>query len=228
MANIICIETSGRTCSVALSVGGVCTACREFTPDACGQMEHSALLAPFIDEILTEHNCDFDAVAVSAGPGSYTGLRIGFATAKGLCFGGGKPLILIDSLVCLVQQIIDYAANLEPDMLLIPMVDARRMEIYTATYTIQGKRLTDIAPVIVTPTTFEEYAGSQIVVFGSGAVKCMDFLAAAGVDATYVEIEHSAKSMCAVAQDMFAAQDFADIAYSEPLYLKEFVGGGGR
>lgn len=227
MANIITIETSGRICSVALAANGECIAIKEFTPDNGAQMEHSAMLAPFIDELLRSVNWNFndnvDAIAVSAGPGSYTGLRIGLATAKGLCFGGGKKLITIDSLCSIVEVALSHN-TFDADTILCPMIDARRMEIYCAMYSNIGERLTDIAPIVVDDNTFAQYASRRVVVFGSGAQKCLDALGAAGVDATFIDIELSASGLCGVAQTMFDNGQFADVAYCEPLYLKEFVG----
>lgn len=224
MARIIAIESSGRNCSVALSEGGQCVLLREFMPIDGAQMEHSALLAPFIDEILHERELDFvrdvDAVAVSAGPGSYTGLRIGLSTAKGLCFGGGKPLVAVDSLSVLVSEAVRLGAGEE---LLCPMVDARRMEIYTAIYDAHGVRLTDIAPMIVDESGFARYAGREMAIFGSGAAKCLDMLRVAGVNVHLIEVQSSAKGMCSAAETMFNAGELSDVAYCEPLYLKEFL-----
>lgn len=221
MSRILLIETASAVCSVAVAEDGRCIALRETGANgvATGQTEHSRVIAPYIKELIDQCGA-VDAVAVSAGPGSYTGLRIGLATAKGLCFAAGIPLILIDSLVGLVEaaraQLSDGGHTLRP------MIDARRMEIYTAIYSANGERLSEISPVVVDAQTFAPTECKQYI-FGSGAAKCLPVMREAGVDAELIEVEVSARWIAEIAQKMFDAKQFSDVAYAEPLYLKEWM-----
>ena len=157
MERILFIETSTELCSTALSEDGKIISVRENA-----ERKHASLTAPFIKEMLDEHNLsvkDCSAVCVSMGPGSYTGLRVGVSTAKGLCFGAGLPLMAIGSLDTLVWQAI--GENLVPEgcKYIVPMIDARRMEVYTAVFTPDGKQVTETEPKIIDPDSYSDLLG---------------------------------------------------------------------
>ncbi len=175
---IIYIETSTSLTSVALSEEGRIVAYK----DTEVPRSQASLTAVFLDEILRERGLtvkDCDAVCVSKGPGSYTGLRVGSSTAKGLCFGADLPLIAIGTLDTLVAQAIDGGLVPEGCRYIIPMIDARRMEVYTAVFSPDGKQLTETAPVIVDETTFADRLAEGPVLFvGDGALKCEEVIQA--------------------------------------------------
>lgn len=218
MARIITIETSGGISSVALSVDGVCIAIKE----AKGN-ENTHSLTLYIKEVLQGEGLDFmrdiHAVAVSAGPGSYTGLRIGVSTAKGLCFASGKPLIAIGTLDALAQGAIEsMGGRVDPNTILCPMIDARRMEIYTARYNYKGERMGEVEAMVVEDNSFADDQKENLLFFGSGAEKCATKL---GVDK--IEVDLSARWLCGLSEAKFQKAEFEDVAYFEPMYLKEFV-----
>ena len=173
---IIYIETSTSLTSVALSEEGRIVAYK----DTEVPRSQASLTAVFLDEMLREKGLtvkDCDAVCVSKGPGSYTGLRVGSSTAKGLCFGADLPLIAIGTLDTLVAQAIDGGLVPEGCRYIIPMIDARRMEVYTAVFSPEGKQLTETAPVIVDETTFADRLAEGPVLFvGDGALKCEEVI----------------------------------------------------
>ena len=220
MATIIYIETSTALCSTALSRGGEIIAAR-----SNDERKHASLTAPFIKEMLDEHGLgvsDCDAVCVSMGPGSYTGLRVGVSTAKGLCFGAGIPMIGVGSLDTLVWQAIDR--NLLPDGCrhIVPMIDARRMEVYCAVFDVTGKQVRETAPEIVTEESFADILTEGPVLFiGDGARKCSEVIKSA--DAKFIDACPEAASMLRPAEMKYAESYFLDTAYSEPFYLKQFV-----
>ncbi|MBO4469687.1 MAG: tRNA (adenosine(37)-N6)-threonylcarbamoyltransferase complex dimerization subunit type 1 TsaB [Bacteroidales bacterium] len=236
-SRIILIETSASLCSVALAEDGVVLAVRE----SAGGREHAALTAPFVSEVLAELGlkvADCAAVCLSAGPGSYTGLRVGSSTAKGLCFGAGIPLISVSTPDIIVQKAL--AGGLVPDgcTAIVPMIDARRMEVYSAVYSPSGERLTEIAPVVVEgPSAFDTLtwredlkgkreglpfdAGGKILLVGDGALKCREVLA--DPDYVFVELVADAASMAPLAFKKLEAREFENTAYFEPFYLKDFV-----
>lgn len=230
MANILCIETSAAICSVALSVKGEVVAVRE----SDSGRDHAGNIGVFADEILRANNLDakdLDAVAVSSGPGSYTGLRIGVSFAKGLCYGLGIPLISVGSLASLVEVATeDYQTSILSvedwkRALLIPMIDARRMEVYTRLFDTDGNPLTAVEAKIIDGDSFaEERAeakreGREIIMFGDGASKCREILP----QVRYVEVTPSARGLARLAQKAFEQKSFENIAYFEPYYLKDFV-----
>lgn len=235
---ILIVETSAADCSVAVASDGKSVwelSSGSSVATASSNSEHSRLLAPYIESAIEACGVP-DAVAVSYGPGSYTGLRIGLSTAKGLCFGADIPLILIDSLRGLVSSAIKVLErskeqtkerSKEQDKeqggyLLCPMIDARRMEVYTAFYNEQGEQLTDIAPLIVDGESFKECA-KELYVFGSGAAKSVEQLLSNALEVRLVEgVTLSAADFSEVACEMYSAGKFADLAYAEPLYLKEW------
>lgn len=226
MGLILSLETGTEICSVALAKDGSMISLRETT----GNRAHANNLGIYIDEVLRENDMDaeeLDAVAVGAGPGSYTGLRIGVSTAKGICYGLGKPLIAIDSLRSLANIVLEeYGAGIveidDPSTaILAPMIDARRMEVYTRLFDLSLRPLTETEAHILHPESFAEYrcAGREILAFGNGAEKCREILP----DVRIIRALSSARGMVVLAEAAFREQHFADTAYFEPFYLKDFV-----
>ena len=223
MERLILIETSTALCSAALAEDGVITSYRE----SSAPKAHASLTAVFIQEMLEEKGltiADCDAVCVSKGPGSYTGLRVGVSTAKGLCFGSSKPLIAISTLDILVAQ-----AQI-PDNLkyIVPMVDARRMEVYAAVYEIAAqagndvRQITETAPAIIDENSYSDILEKGKVLFiGDGAGKCADVIK--HPNATFVQCWPKASAMLEPAMKAYKEKRFEDVAYFEPFYLKEFV-----
>ena len=216
MENIILIETSTSLCSVALAQDGAVTAYRE----SSAPKAHASLTAVFVQEVLEERGlklADCNAVCVSKGPGSYTGLRVGVSTAKGLCFGSRVPLIAVGTLDTLLAQ-----ASGTDYKYIIPMIDARRMEVYSAVFTPEGSQLTETTPVIVDENSFTEYIEQGTCLFiGDGAGKCADVIKHPNVH--FCQCNPKASSMLKPALTALQNQDFCDVAYFEPFYLKEFV-----
>ena len=232
MEKIILIETSTALCSVALAENGAITSYRE----SSAPKAHASLTAVFIQEMLQERGltiADCDAVCVSMGPGSYTGLRVGVSTAKGLCFGSGKPLLAVGTLDTLVAQAADVTHGasdvthgLTGDLRhIIPMVDARRMEVYTAVFANENGtyvQTTETAPAIIDETSFAEYLEQGPCLFiGDGAGKCADVIK--HPNAHFSQCWPKASAMLAPALAAYRSGDFKDVAYFEPFYLKEFV-----
>ena len=225
MERIILIETSTALCSTAIAEDGVITSYRE----SSAPKAHASLTAVFIEEMLSERGLgisDCDAVCVSMGPGSYTGLRVGVSTAKGLCFGSGKPLLAVGTLDTLVAQAYEIAtAPAEPRndvSYIIPMIDARRMEVYTAVFTADGRQITETAPAIIDENSFAEYLAQGPCLFiGDGAGKCADVIK--HPDAHFIQCHPKASSMLVPALNAYKEKRFEDVAYFEPFYLKEFV-----
>jgi tRNA threonylcarbamoyladenosine biosynthesis protein TsaB len=221
MSKFLLIETSTSLCSVALAEDGRVTAVRESVEPRA----HAALTAPYVQKVLQERGlraADLDAVCVSAGPGSYTGLRVGVSTAKGICFAAGVPLLSVGTLELLVHQA--RAEGLLPDGChrVIPMIDARRMEVYTAVFTPEGERLTEVEPRVIDAESFrEERAGGPVLFIGDGAEKCKNALAGPG--AHFVQTCPRASAMLVPATRAYEAGEFRDVAYFEPFYLKDFV-----
>ena len=214
---ILLIETSTASCSAAIARGEKIIASR---CEMGGRM-HASMLAPFIRDILAEAGlaaADCSAVAVSGGPGSYTGLRVGVSTAKGLCFGASLPLIAVNTL-----QILAVQGAGEADFI-IPMIDARRMEVYSAVFDGKGHPLTPTEAVILDSGSFSDYLERGSVLFiGDGAEKFSGVCGAAS--ASFRQCNPQAKAMAAPALAAWKNGDFCDTAYYEPFYLKEFVAG---
>ena len=225
MSHIILIETSTPLCSVALAEAGTVTAYRE----SSAPKAHASLTAVFVQEVLQERGLklsDCDAVCVSKGPGSYTGLRVGVSTAKGLCFGSGLPLIAVGTLNTLVAQSDEIATGLavprDDVHYIIPMIDARRMEVYAAVFGNDAMQITETAPVIVDETSFAEYLEQGPCLFiGDGAGKCSDVIK--HPNAHFCQCNPKASAMLSPALDALKEKRFEDVAYFEPFYLKEFV-----
>ena len=242
---IILIETSTALCSTALLEGDAITASRmSDTPRA-----HASMTAPFIKEMLDERGLrvqDCDAVCLSMGPGSYTGLRVGSSTAKGLCFGAGIPLLAVGTLDVLAAQAMEEGLP-NGCKYIVPMIDARRMEVYTAVYSADGQRLTNIEPRIIesidsivpdAPSVIlsdssvilsecEESLSTSVTLFiGDGASKCEPVLAGPG--RFFRQECPRASAMKAPALREYAAGAFRNTAYFEPFYLKDFVATVGK
>ena len=217
---ILHIETSTNICSIAVSENGRCL----FSKSDSEGMNHAALLSVFIAEameFLKSASKKLDAVAVSSGPGSYTGLRIGVSTAKGLCYGLDIPLIAVSTLEVLTAnalQITETAAN----SLFCPMIDARRMEVYAAIYNQEGIIQREISADIIDENSYSEILESHIVYFfGNGAEKCKATLT--HPNARFIDgMFPLAENMIVLAEKAYNEKKFVDVAYFEPFYLKEF------
>ena len=221
MERIVLIETSTALCSTALAENGAILSYRE----SSAPKAHASLTAVFIKEMLEERGLspqDCDAFCVSMGPGSYTGLRVGVSTAKGLCFGSGKPLMAVGTLDTLVAQTREIP-GLDGDLkYVIPMIDARRMEVYTAVFTPEGKQLTETAPAIIDENSFaEQLEQGQCLFIGDGAGKCADVIR--HPNAHFIQCNPKASAMLIPAINAYKEKRFEDVAYFEPFYLKEFV-----
>ena len=218
MARILLIETATARLSVALAQDGTVIASR-----SCEEpRQQASLTAPLVKEVLDSqglHMADCNAVCVSKGPGSYTGLRVGVSTAKGLCFGAGIPLIAIGTLDVLSVMPIEARAS---HAFVVPMIDARRMEVYTAVYSPNGQRLTPIEAKIIDSQSFADYLAQGPVCFiGDGALKCKAVLT--HPNARFVQACPDAAAMAPLAEKAYQEKRFEDLAYFEPFYLKDFV-----
>ena len=216
MATILNIETSTKNCSVSIAKDNELLCLVE---EADEGYAHGEKLHQFIDWCAEGAGISLkkiDAICVSKGPGSYTGLRIGVSSAKGLAYGLDAKLLAINSLQILAQSQINKGYDL-----IIPLIDARRMEVYTATFDGAGNELKSTEAKVIEDNSFEEYKGKKIVFVGDGADKCKEALAY--LEADFVQIFPSAKYMVEVANEKFNAEKFEDVAYFEPFYLKDFV-----
>jgi len=214
---ILMIETSTDCCSVALAEGN-----RILAERICEESrQHAAILAPYVSEVLRETGLkagDLDAIAVSKGPGSYTGLRVGVSTAKGLCFGSGKPLIGVDTL-----QILALQAEGRFDRI-VPMIDARRMEVYSAVFDGEGHKCSETEAVILDGESYRaELEAGSVVFIGTGAGKFQPVCHYP--NASFLPCSPLASAMLRPALSALQKKEFEDTAYFEPFYLKEFVAG---
>ena len=221
MTLILSIETSTKVCSVALHNEGKLISFKEsFVPNS-----HSELINVFIEEVLTEANVklnELNAICISSGPGSYTGLRIGTSTAKGLCFALDIPLISIQTLKGMADSIVQNSKFDIQHSILCPMIDARRMEVYCATFSTGGKFITDTEAKIIEESSFEEtLKENKMLFFGDGSNKCKNIISSS--NAVFLDDLHpTAKSFGEYAYDKFVKKEFEDVAYFEPFYLKAF------
>lgn len=225
MSLILCIETGTDICSVGIARDGELMSLRESDQGR----DHAKQVAVFVDELLRETGVkpdELDAVAVGMGPGSYTGLRIGVSFAKGLCYGLNIPLLAVGSLEALTDVAIkDYEAGIIQvegwdEALLCPMVDARRMEVYTQIFNSRCEAQSEVSAEIITEDSFSQWrAKGKLVIFGNGAAKCQEMLP----DAVYIDVAPSARGLTRIAHQLFEAGKTVDIAYFEPFYLKDFV-----
>ena len=236
MSTILHIETSTDVCSVAVSQDGKCIFEREERVDI-GSKEHAAaeqkprrgsavMAGVFVDEALTftdQHLIDLDAVAVSSGPGSYTGLRVGTSMAKGVCYGQGLPLISVPTLELLCVPVLLAEKVKEENALLCPMIDARRMEVYAQLYDRSLHEVRAIQADVVDADTYREWLDERpVYFFGNGAAKCMDTIN--HPNAHLIEgVEPLARWMFPLAERRFFQEKFEDVAYFVPFYLKDFV-----
>jgi len=216
--NILCIETASTNCSVALAKNGNLFALKE---DYSNGFSHAERLHIFIRDILAENDMqlsNLDAIAVSKGPGSYTGLRIGVSAAKGLCFSLGIPLISVSTLTALAYQVKEKA-------LVIPMLDARRMEVYTAVFDKEREQVLKTSAMILDENSYLEFLENGPVYFiGSGVTKFKELCN--HTNANFIEGKlPSAKEMVDLAISKYKISDFEDVAYFEPYYLKDFMAG---
>lgn len=209
-------------CSVAVSQDGACIFSRE---DHEGP-NHAVRLGAFVDEAISfadSHAIPLDAVAVSCGPGSYTGLRIGVSMAKGVCYGRGLRLIAVPTLELMCVPVLLGHDEVEDGALLCPMLDARRMEVYAGVYDRALRQVRETGADIVGPDTYKDYLDSHpVYFFGNGAAKCMDSIAHPGAR-LISGIEPLAKWMMPLAEKRYAEGQFEDVAYFVPFYLKDFV-----
>ncbi|MBR1656624.1 MAG: tRNA (adenosine(37)-N6)-threonylcarbamoyltransferase complex dimerization subunit type 1 TsaB [Prevotella sp.] len=222
MSNILSIETSTNCCSVAVSSEGACLFDRR---DAAGP-NHAVVLGRFVDEALAfadSQGMPLDAVAVSCGPGSYTGLRIGVSMAKGICYGRDLKLIGIPTLELLCVPILLTHDEMDENARLCPMLDARRMEVYAAVYDRALHPVREVQADIVDADTYREFLDEgPVYFFGNGAGKCMDVINHPNAH-HIADIEPSAKWMFPLAERKIKEERFEDIAYFVPFYLKDFV-----
>lgn len=214
------IETSTNVCSVALSDG-----CRLiFEKISYEGPSHAALAGLFVEEalkVMKTEGATLDAVAISSGPGSYTGLRIGVSLAKGLCFGYGIPLIAVPTLKILAHTAVQTHV-LDSSALYCAMIDARRMEVYSAIYDAKLDVVRETEAEIITSESYAGYLGkNEVCFFGDGAAKCTEVICSE--NAYFLDDIHPlAANMIPLAEKAFAKKDFVDAAYYEPFYLKEF------
>ena len=218
MSLILNIETATRNCSVALSKDGEVTSLAEIAGE--GYL-HAEKLHIFIEEVVQNAGFtlkELTAVAVSMGPGSYTGLRIGVSAAKGLCYALGLPLIAIDTLEVIARQI-----TVGENEFIVPLIDARRMEVYSAMYTANYSKVRDIKAEIITAESFGDFDGSSLHMIGDGAAKCVEFLNSDRFVYHPNVLFPSAAQMCNISFDKYKKSDTVDVAYFEPFYLKDFI-----
>jgi len=223
---ILCLETATPVCSVALNDSCCTLALRETE----GQNAHSEKITNFIREVMETAGINYnqlDAVAVSQGPGSYTGLRIGVSTAKGICYAADLPLMAIDTLHAMAYGMkAKFGSQIADSDLLIPMIDARRMEVYAAIFDAQLNKIEDTAALVIDENSFGELRKDHhLWLFGDGAPK----LGQVFENQTNISIidgfKPSAAFMRTLAEQALQKRDFVDVAYFEPFYLKDFIAG---
>ena len=239
MGLILNLETATTVCSVALAKDGKLIALKEIN----NGYTHAENLTVFIEELMAEaklHFTDLDAIAVSKGPGSYTGLRIGVSAAKGLCYALGKPLIAVSTLKCLTQkeftidnlQFTNDEAGLNRQLSIVncqlfcPMLDARRMEVYCALFNSELQEIEPVQAKIIDEHSFADQLKENVICFfGDGAAKCKELLRS-NANAVFIDdVFPSAESMISFSEEAFKQKQFEDVAYFEPFYLKDFVAG---
>jgi tRNA threonylcarbamoyladenosine biosynthesis protein TsaB len=217
LAIILNIETSTKNCSVSIANSGKIVAIKELNN---GSYSHAEVLHPYIETILKEGsiaNHQIDAIAVSKGPGSYTGLRIGVSAAKGLCYALNKPLIAIETLTSL-----SWAISIDEGVI-VPMLDARRMEVYAAVYNKDHQEVRKIKAEILDETSFSsELEKGKVYFLGDGSQKCKEIIT--HQNAVFIDGKFpSSKEMASLSYLKYKKNDTEDVAYFEPFYLKDFV-----
>lgn len=216
MACILNLETATKNCSVSLAINGKTIAVKEMAEEG---FSHSERLHVSIEIVLKEAGItfkDLNAVAVSQGPGSYTGLRIGVSAAKGLCFALDIPLLAIDTLQILASQV-----NVAHGFI-VPMLDARRMEVYSAVFNANFEKTRAVAAEIITETSFSEY-NEPLYFVGDSTPKCLPFLTKSNFHFLENKIYPSAKEMSSLSFIKYTNKEFENVAYFEPYYLKDFM-----
>ena len=223
---ILCLETATPVCSVALNDGCCTLALRETD----GQNAHSEKITNFIREAMETTGIDYrqlDAVAVSKGPGSYTGLRIGVSTAKGICYAADVPLMAIDTLEAMAHGMKEkLGSQLAENDLLIPMIDARRMEVYASVFDANLNKINDTAALVIDENSFENLRKDhRLWLFGDGAPKLSKVFENQPHITVIDGFKPSAAFMRDLADKALREHDFVDVAYFEPFYLKDFIAG---
>ena len=217
---ILCIETATKNCSVALFEHGNLLQLKE---QNSVDYSHAELLTLFIQQVLEASKItfqDLDAIAFSKGPGSYTGLRIGTSTAKGLCYSLDIPLISISTLKAMALRISESYES----KLFCPMIDAKRMEVFAGIYDNDNNEIREIRADIVNEETYIDYLNKRVLFFGDGAIKCKE--AINNKNAKFIEgIYPSAKNLGSLSYQKFLNKEFEDMAYFTPYYLKDFIVG---
>jgi tRNA threonylcarbamoyladenosine biosynthesis protein TsaB len=216
MSLILNIETATKNCSVSLSKDGDVLFFREI---AEAGYSHAEKLHVFIEEVLlqSKHSySELSAVAVSQGPGSYTGLRIGVSAAKGLCYALDIPMIAVDTLAILAEQV-----QIEEGFI-VPMIDARRMEVYSAVFNAKHKKVIETQAEIITTDSFKDY-NETIYFIGDSSTKCRETLTKQNFVFKEEIIFPSSREMAKLSYEKYTNSDFVDVAYFEPLYLKDFI-----
>ena len=233
MGAIINIETATAVCSVAVGIDGHVKACNE---EGEGRT-HSSHLTVFIEQTLAEAGLalkEVDAISVSKGPGSYTGLRIGVSVAKGLCFSLGIPLLAVDTLQSMaatgIKEFVNQTnynnSNKTTSIIFCPMIDARRMEVYSAVYDIDLNPIRGVEANIVDSTSYSSYLEkNKVVFFGDGMNKCKEALGHQKNAIFLDDIMPTAEEMVMLSENAFNQNVFQDLAYFEPFYLKDFIAG---
>jgi tRNA threonylcarbamoyladenosine biosynthesis protein TsaB len=231
MPTLLHIETATNVCSVALSGNGQLLSLRETSV----RNAHSSVLTTFIEEAVTSAGIkidDIDAIAVSEGPGSYTGLRIGVSSAKGLCYALDKPLISIPTLKAMAFGMLNQqlrTPNSKLQTFYCPMIDARRMEVFSAIYDSGIHEIRETRAEIIDGTSFSDTLKDHIIIFaGDGAAKCKPYLEGKENVKFLDDFQVSSRYMIPFAEAKYLAGDFENLAYFEPRYLKEFVAGKPR
>lgn len=225
MPLILQLETATTSCSVALALNGEVLTLKELTE----RNVHASSVTVFIDEVMKQAGktyADLNAIAVSMGPGSYTGLRIGVSTAKGLCYALDIPLIAVSTLAAMVQGAISRTDAVKPnaEVLYCPMIDARRMEVYTAVYADPFQPVEPVHAKIIDDQPFPEFMDTnKVVFFGDGADKLGDNIFTSPGAILINGFTNSAVDMSQLALQKFTNADFEDVAYFEPFYLKDFI-----
>ncbi len=228
MAYILNLESSTEVCSVSLAKNGNMI---DHIENSEG-LNHAKLLSVFANELMEKNKLkfkDLSAIAVSKGPGSYTGLRIGVSLAKGLCFGSNIPLIAVSPLQAMSWMVVQKRDKIQlkdmGNILFCPMIDARRMEVYTAIYNTQLEEVKTVSAEIIDENSFsEELKENQLIFFGNGSAKCKEHINSP--NAHFIDdIRTSAQFMCFLSYEALKNNDFVDLAYFEPFYLKDFIAG---
>lgn len=222
MALLLHIDTATSYAGVCISENGKILAVRS----NAAQKEHASFLQPAIEEIFSAsgyHLNQIEAVAVTGGPGSYTGIRVGLASAKGICFALNKPLIILNTLAVIANAAIEQMASEgdSEDDIFYPMIDARRMEVFAAKYNRELLAISEPSPIILEQAFLDDLnCHSKVIFCGDGASKLQSFILPK--NHTISISQHSVNHMVAIAEKEFLAKNFADLAYAEPIYVKEF------